>query len=318
MSTTVFFATNRVLTGPNTDIASYSTAIQPGADPTGLIYGTAFVDGIDIATNTQGTVSSIQNVATGDFMDNVASDLSAAGRNLLVFIHGFDNNFSDALTRGAFNREWMAASGIATADTTVIAFSWPSLGQILAFPILQSDYQRDQSMAHASGYHLMTFFSRLEPILTAARAAGQRTYLLAHSMGNLALEAATESWFANGNGVATLFDRAILAAGDCVYNAFAPTQPVKLSALPQLSRTVAVYYSHADAVLQFSQAVNLGAQRLGQDGPQHRTDPAAFPAATYTMVDATGFQDYNFTLLTSHQYYRSSPTARASIIAGMR
>ena len=55
-------------------------------------------------------------------------------------------------------------------------------------------------------------------------------------------------------------------------------------------------------------AVNLGEQCLGQDGPRYRSDSKVFPQPPFTMVDCTSYQDYNFDFLTSHQYYRQSPT----------
>ena len=41
-------------------------------------------------------------------------------------------------------------------------------------------------------------------------------------------------------------------------------------------------------------ALNLGAKRLGQDGPHDRFDPAKFPPPQYRMVDCSGFRDYAF------------------------
>ena len=313
MPTTVYFASNRVLTGDAGSVASYGPDIQPPSAPQGIVYGTAAVDGIDIATNAQGVVAAIMETSVGRFPANAIDDLSNPGRDLLVFIHGFDNTFSDAVTRAAFNREWLAKSGLPSCDTTVIAFSWPSLGQIVSFPILDADYKRDQNMARLSGLHTMTFFANLEPIVTAARAHGQRCILLAHSMGNLALESAVENWFFHGNGDAKLFDIAILAAGDCVSTAFNQPELARLSGLSHLSRRISIYYSHVDHVLQLSQTVNDGAQRLGQDGPNNRSDQAEFPPAQYRMVDATSFQDYDFNLLSSHQYYRESLLARQQI-----
>lgn len=238
-------------------------------------------------------------------------------RDLLVFIHGFDNSFEDAITRAAFNRKWFAASGVTTADMAVIAFSWPSLGQIVGFPLPQEDYLHDQMMARLSGVHLMSFFAAIKPTLAKARTAGFRTFLLAHSMGNLALDSAVENWFLHGNGDAHLFDLVVLAAGDCGYATFGVPHLARLSGLPRLAARVAIYYSSADTVLQLSFVLNHGEQRLGQDGPQHRSDTGIFPPAQFRMVDASGFRDYNFDILTSHQYYRMSPTARANIVADM-
>jgi esterase/lipase superfamily enzyme len=115
--------------------------------------------------------------------------------------------------------------------------------------------------------------------------------LLTHSMGDLALERAVESWFSSGNGDDLMFDLVILAAGDCSYDAFDQRGDTRLSGLTRLARRVAIYYSHGDEVLQLSEVVNAGAQRLGQDGPRNRSDAVVFPPARYQMVDCTQFRD---------------------------
>jgi esterase/lipase superfamily enzyme len=79
---------------------------------------------------------------------------------------------------------------------------------------------------------------------------------------------------------------------------------------------VSVYYSHEDDVLKLSQTVN-GLQRLGQDGPKGRNDGSAFPPVTFQMYDATDIKDFDRNFLTSHQYYRLSPTVREAIAADM-
>ncbi len=255
MPTTVFFASNRILTGDPAVVASYGPNIQPPSVSTDIMYGTAFVDGVDINANQQGSITSIQDTNKGAFAANVAGDLSDAGRNLLVFIHGFDNTFEDGITRAAFNREFLAASGKPGTDTTVLAFSWPSLGKIVSFPVLDADYRHDQKMATLSGVHLMSFFAQIEPLLRVARANGCRTYLLAHSMGNLALENAVENWFLHGNGNAELFNVSILAAGDCDFDAFAQPHLTGLNGLSLLTSRVSIYYSGEDEVLDLSRTI---------------------------------------------------------------
>jgi esterase/lipase superfamily enzyme len=315
MPTTIYFATNRVVSNPLDPLAGYAAAMMPPTNPGYLTYGTAFVDGINVETNEQGVVTQITETAQGHFPPGATGDLSQPGRNLLIFIHGFDNTFSDALTRGAFNREWLAKSGVPAADTTVIAFSWPSLGQVAAFPVASADYLSDQNMARQSGVALMFFFQALQPILRAARASHQSVILLAHSMGNLALQSAIESWFLHGGPSGVLFDRVILAAGDTTFDCFDQPNVARLSGLSQLADRIGIYYSHADDVLQLSEVVNLGAQRLGQDGPRDRADPDRFPAPAFTMVDCSAYRYPGFGFLTSHQYYRQSPDVRA-IISG--
>ena len=316
MPTTVFFASNRILTGDPTVVTSYGPNIQPPSVSTDIMYGTAFVDSVDINANQQGSITSIQDTNKGAFAANVADDLSNAGRNLLVFIHGFDNTFEDGITRAAFNREFLAASGRPWTDTTVRAFSWPSLGKIVSFPVPDADYRHDQKMATLSGVHLMSFFAQIEPLLRMARANGCRRYLLAHSMGNLALQSAVENWFLHGNGNAELFDVSILAAGDCGFDTFQQPHLAGLDGLSLLTSRISIYYSGTDEVLDLSRTIN-GLQRLGQEGPKDRADQTAFPPSTYRMFDATGITDYDRNFLTSHQYYRLSPTVRDAIAIDM-
>ena len=75
-------------------------------------------------------------------------------------------------------------------------------------------------MARSSGLGLMSFLANLEPLIGSARARGARVTLLAHSMGNLALQSGVENWFLHGNGEAIIFDLTILAAADTRYDAF--------------------------------------------------------------------------------------------------
>src|SRR5581483_1015485 len=160
------------------------------------------------------------------------------------------------------------------------------------------------------------FFAQLEPLLRQARANGCRTYLLAHSMGNLALESAVENWFLHGNGNAVLFHVSILAAADCGFDSFVQPHLTGLDGLSLLSPRISIYYNGEDEVLDVSKIVN-GLQRLGQDGPKDRADQTEFPPGSYRMFDATGITDYDRNFLTSHQYYRLSPTVRDAIAADM-
>ena len=78
-----------------------------------------------LTADTVGAITSIQNTTQGGFSQSAIDDLSDPGRNLLIFIHGFDNSFENAITRAAFNQQWLAASGVPAAETSVVAFSWP-------------------------------------------------------------------------------------------------------------------------------------------------------------------------------------------------
>jgi len=316
MATTVYFATNRIVNHPADWHGSYTFGMVSPANPLQVTYGTAYVDNAGLTADKTGAINSIQDLQKGAFSKAAFDDLASGGRNILVFIHGFANSFENAITRAAFNREWFKDGGIADADTTVVAFSWPSRGQVITFPFPTLPYREDQKAAGRSGMHLMRFFSNLEPILVKARASGRRTFLLAHSMGNLALQGAVEAWFAHGNGDAHLFDEAILAAADVGDSVFAT--PAPLSALNRLARRISILYSGGDKVLDLLSETLNHATRLGQDGPVGRDDIGLFPTATYRMVDCGGFTDYEFSNFQgSHQYYRRSKGVRTAIAALM-
>ena len=172
----------------------------------------------------------------------------------------------------------------------------------------------DLSAPGQSGVHIMSSFANILPVAKVVRASGKRINLLCDSMGNWALHAAVESWFSHGQGPAALFDTAILAAADEVYNSFGYTPPGRLSRLQDLVKAIRIYYSEDDGVLQLSNAVN-GVPRLGQDGPQNKTDPGEFPPALYSTVDCSDFKDYDINFASSHQYYRRSPSVRDDIKA---
>jgi hypothetical protein len=96
LATTVYFATNRIVTNPSDPDGGYTSTIVPPLKPEEITYGTAIIDGIDIATNAQGFVSEIKDTKQGGFSAEAVASLSNPGTDLLVFIHGFDNTFSDA------------------------------------------------------------------------------------------------------------------------------------------------------------------------------------------------------------------------------
>ena len=130
---TVYFATNRALTGPADQLASYSANVVAPSDPTAVTYGTAFVKDAGLDADTVGAIKSINNIQQGQFSESAKGDLSDPGRNLLVFIHGFDNTFENAITRAAFNQQWLEQSGVPqAASTAVVAFSWPSAGKLIS------------------------------------------------------------------------------------------------------------------------------------------------------------------------------------------
>lgn len=316
MTTTVYFATNRIANHPADRPENYTFFMTAPDNPLQVTYGAAFVDSAGLTADTVGAIRSLNDLQKGGFSLSAVDDLAEGGRNILVFVHGFANSFEDALTRAAFNREWLAQSGVSEADTTVVTFSWPSRGQLLT-PALTLPYRADQRMAGGSGLPLMRFFANLLPILETARANGRRTFLLTHSMGNLALQAAVQAWFDNGNGDAEMFDHIFLAAADIVDDAFDAAITNSLAPLHRLGKRITILHNRGDKVLDILSETLNNCHRLGQDGPRGGGDTILFPPATYRRVDCSGFTDYDHGFAGSHQYYRRSASVRAEIAALM-
>jgi esterase/lipase superfamily enzyme len=202
---------------------------------------------------------------------------------------------------------------VSEADTTVVAFTWPSSGTLFAnLPQAPQDaYLADLAMAGRSAAHLAAFLKNILMIVSRVQALGKRAYLLAHSMGNHALASATPLVFESLAAGHALFDEVILAAADEVNTAFA-TQGAGLNPLPSLARRISVYSSLRDIAMDLSMTVNHNV-RLGYSGPDNK---AIFAPAIFRSVDCTEVFDY-FGLIppdATHQYYRRSKTVRADIV----
>lgn len=315
--TTVYFATNRKPLDP----------FQPpwyGSDPAaltpdGLVFAEATVSGTDIAQQDSGTIDAIANLSPGTFSDASRTALTNSTKDLLIFIHGFANAFEDAIKRAAYNREWMAQSGLAAADMDILAFSWPSSGSLISVPPNFPDaaYVADQGRAGKSGYHLAHFFNEVSKLFTGfAPSANRRVLLLAHSMGNWALEAGVEAFFYQGPPPPLSFDEVVLAAADEVNTSFETPNGGRLALLPKMSKRISVYYNEVDVAMFLSMAVNRN-DRLGKDGADNKTDTTLYPPAIFRNVNCTGVDDYDKLdpIDATHQYYRRSPTVRGDIAA---
>lgn len=315
----VYFATNRKADAgkPN----GFGAEIV-GEDPALISYAVADVAIPDPNDVTKASISGIAELNMGGFSQAVTSTVAGAKQNLLVFIHGFDNSFTDAILRAAFNGAWFKASGEPAADCVVLSFTWPSLGVLFAKPndITPEAYRADQAMAGKSGFHLGHFLSEVDRIrkLYLQQNPTGRVFLLAHSMGNWALQATMSWWFAQHQPVGDMFDEIILAAADEVYSTFETKDGSRLNHLKDIGKRITIYHSMNDAILQVSRLVN-GNQRLGQTGPDDRNNTGTYPFDTYRLVECTAVNDFLPPLFSeaTHQYYRVSKIVRKDIAAVM-
>ena len=314
----VYFATNRA---PDpAQPGGYGSAI---VDPSKIVYAATDVSGIDLTDEDSGSFDTLLLPQIGDFAGTLQDEILSAPGNVLVFIHGFDNSFADAIKRAAFNHDWFADSGQPGSNATILAFTWPSLGELIENPgNLTEGYQTDQAMAGASGPHIADFLSVVSALRTKL-APGRRVILLAHSMGNFALGAAVTAWFGAGNEGAVLFDEVILAAADEAADTFIQPDSRRLTRLPELAGRISIYTSRRDIAMSLSQGVNNDI-RVGFDGPAQKGDPTVYPPArflptNFRSIDCTEVYDYSaiFPIDATHQYYRRSKTVRVDIVAVM-
>ncbi len=318
----VLFATNRKQLGSTGKLPAFGD--EPGASgPSGLIFATASVQGVTVDEPSSGKITAISKLYSTRPSEDDLAPILASKNNILVFVHGAANKFSDSITRAAYNQKWLSEARIpgVSTDFDMIAFSWP--GREYQFWNLIGDvvdYKHDQGSARHSGDHLALFFAELYKL--RARIGSRRMSLLCHSMGNFALGGAVEKFF---RGPAApnvpLFDEAILAAPDEIATTFEAPNGGRLSNLPRLAKEITVYSSRDDIAMDLSHTVNGGGYRLGYDGPANKSDRTKFPVKTFEFVDCSGVNDYINSFLGApdreHQYYRQSPTVRADIAANL-
>ena len=312
----ILFATSRQIrphaAGAVPDFGDTSLPEAPDA----LICAAATVTGIDIARPDAGTIAAMSEPARGGFAAADLAPILASPNDILVFVHGCANSFTNAITRAAYNQAWLGQAWGAAHD--MIGFTWPARPYVIADIIDDYiDYRHDQAQARDSAFHFGLFVRQMQAL--RARIGGRRLNLLCHSMGNTMLAGAVEALFAGREPPATpIFDQVVLAAADEIATSFATPHGGRLAKLHRLSRAITVYYSRDDIAMALSRLVNLD-PRLGHAGPPGETDTRVFPPDIYGFVDCSGVNDYLSDVRAepdrSHQYYRQSPTVRADIVA---
>lgn len=211
---------------------------------------------------------------------------SKGGRHVLLFVHGFNNTYEDAVYRFA---QIQHDSG---ADAVPILFTWPSRGSVLAY-----NYDRES-----------TNFSRdaLEEALQALAKEPSVTdvSLLAHSMGSfLALESLRQMAIRNGR-IAPKIRNVILAAPDVDVDVF-KQQLGEMGPVGQRPRFT-VFTSTDDRALMVSSRIAGKVPRLGA------IDPKAEPYASEFKTG--GVDAFDLTDLETAESLRHGKFASASVV----
>lgn len=190
---------------------------------------------------------------------------STPKRQALVFIHGYNNRFEDAVFRFA---QIVHDSG---ADVAPVLFTWPSRGSLLAY-----GYDRE------SASYSRDALEKLLTVLAKDPSVGEIS-VLAHSMGNwVTLEALRQMAIRNGR-ILPKIKTVMLAAPDVDVDIFrtqmrdfGPNRP-----------NFTLFVSQDDRALQVSQRVWGSKARLGQVDPSLEPYKSQFEADKITVVDLT-------------------------------
>jgi esterase/lipase superfamily enzyme len=188
-------------------------------------------------------VTSVIQIDSNRFVQRVADDLAQTkSRDVLVFVHGFNTSFEDAVLRAA-----QVAADI-NFDGTVLVFAWPSAASV-------SSYVRDQQTARNSGFHLLRLLNGpLHAVMP------DHVDLLGHSMGSEVIAKALSLMTAADS--LPRFNQVVFAAPDIDARVF---RREILPALTNRAARVTLYASTDDEALRASRSLN-GVWRLGLGG----------------------------------------------------
>ncbi len=186
--------------------------------------------------------------------------MAVGKRDTVVFIHGFNVTFMEALKAGARLGAELAN------NPNIIVFSWPSDGTMVPF----MSYYSDREDARASGPALARTYLKLLDFVAGLddeTRCRQALHIVAHSMGAYVLRQGLQAICAkDSRRLVRLFDQIILAAPDEDDDAFETDE--KLKKLPMLGRRVTVYFNRNDRALLVSDSTKTNPDRLGSDGPR--------------------------------------------------
>lgn len=203
-------------------------------------------------------------------VDEAKKWLSASVRktpdgSVLVFIHGFNNRFEDAVYRFA---QIVHDSGV---DSAPVLVTWPSRGSLLA-------YGYDRESTNYTRNALETLFQYL-----AKDPEVKEVSILAHSMGNwLALESLRQMAIRNGR-LPAKFKNVMLAAPDVDVDVFSQQIVDMGKQHPQFT----LFISRDDRALAFSRRVWGDVSRLGAIDPEQAPYKKELEDNKIVVIDLT-------------------------------
>ena len=208
-----------------------------------------------------------------DIVDRKAAEkwLSASVRrkspdhSVLVFIHGFNNQFEDAVFRFA---QIVHDSNV---HSVPVLATWPSRGSVFAY-----GYDRESTNYTRNAVEALFQYLASDPEV-------KDVSILAHSMGNwLALESLRQMAIRNG-GLPSKFKNVMLADADVDVDVFR----TEIADMGKTRPRFTVFVSRDDRALAASKRIWGGVTRLGAINPEQSPYKEELAANDIAVIDLT-------------------------------
>lgn len=223
----------------------------------------------DIAESAQNNIK----LGSKAMFADVQTDMEAYS-DVLVYIHGFNVNWFDAVGSALSLQTMLRSKGDGNQNVVVILFTWPSDGLALPWVSYKSDRSEARGSGAAFGRALLKTRDFLAAIRDRAKKSGQKLcgqdiHLLCHSMGNYLLEETLSrmSDFTPGNALPRIFEHVFLCAPDVDDTALEAGHP--LVNIDQIARNVTLYHNRGDNAMVVSDYTKGQPERLGGAGAAH-------------------------------------------------
>ena len=177
----------------------------------------------------------------GDFRRDLAGDLAAHGGDAVIFVHGYNNNFSEGLYRVAQFAHDLELPG------AVVHYAWPSAAKPLGYV-----YDRDSALFARDGLEAL--------INEVANSGAKRILLVAHSMGSgLTMEAMRQMAIRGDRAALQKISGVILISPDLDVDVFR----AQAHAIGELPQPFVIFGSDRDKFLRLSARLTGQTERLG-------------------------------------------------------
>jgi esterase/lipase superfamily enzyme len=241
-------------------------------------------------------------------------------KHLTLFIHGYDNDWLQAVTR--YNTIATQLFDGPSSLGELISFDWPSKGSLLG-------YLPDRAEARKTGDDLTNVLSQLYDWMSKQQVAATvnldnacraKTSIIAHSMGNYALEYAMNALWTRKNRplLVSLMQEVVMVAADVDNDIFRNGENVSHGdgeGLANLSYRITALYTGRDNVLGASAGLkHFGKRRLGRSG----LDPTCPVPDNVWDIDCSDLINASVNGITVHgEYFNPAEVSVYNLMRGI-